>query len=52
VYLERAFALLSRTRLANIFSLLASSTSFIDMIFTMENVGRGGKELGEGTLMR
>jgi len=52
VYLERAFALLSGTRLANIFSLLASSTSFIGMVFTKENAGRGGKKLGEGTLMR
>ena len=46
------FALLSGTRFANIFSLLASSTSFIAIGFTMENAGRGGKELGEGTLMR
>ena len=52
VYRERAFALLSGTRLANIFSLLASSTSFIAMGFTIENAGRGDNELGGGTLMR
>lgn len=52
VYLERAFALLSGTRLENILSLLASRTSFIGIDLTMEKAGRGGRVLGEGTLMR
>uniref|UniRef100_A0A3Q7H6F1 Uncharacterized protein n=1 Tax=Solanum lycopersicum TaxID=4081 RepID=A0A3Q7H6F1_SOLLC len=51
VYLDRALALLSGTRLANIFSLLASRTSFIGIGLTIANAGRGGKELACGTLM-
>ena len=52
VYLERAFALLSGTRLENILFLLASKTRFIGIDLTIEKAGRGGRVSDEGTRMR